>query len=62
MKFFTISFRLVLFASCLVNVAFTGCVAFDPVAQSKVENLYERPYVALLPFGFDVEVTRLSAV
>ena len=62
MKCFALSVRLVLFAACLVNVALTGCVAFDPVVQSTVESLEERPYVALLPFGFDVEITRLSAV
>ncbi|HXH86011.1 MAG TPA: hypothetical protein VNI35_04250 [Nitrospira sp.] len=39
-----------------------SCVAFDPVAQSTVEDLTERPSVAILPFGFDLEITTLSAV
>lgn len=39
-----------------------GCVAFDLVAQSTVEDLNERPSVAILPFGFDLEITKLSAV
>ena len=62
MKFFTTSVRLVLFASCLVNIALTGCVGFDPAVQSTVESLDERPSIAILPFGFDVEITQLSAV
>jgi len=39
-----------------------GCVAFEPTVESKVENLQERPYVALLPIGFDLEITALSYV
>ena len=62
MKFFSTSVQLALFASCLVNIALTGCVAFDPAVQSTVEDLNERPVVAILPFGFDLEITKLSAV
>jgi hypothetical protein len=62
MKFFSTSVRLVLVASCLVNIVLTGCVGFDPVVQSTVEDLNERPTVAILPFGFDLEITKLSAV
>jgi hypothetical protein len=62
MKFFTVCFRLVLVASGLVGAVLTGCVAFDPAVQSKVEDLNERPYVAILPFGFDLAITKLSAV
>ncbi len=62
MRFFTICFRLVLFASGLVGAVLTGCVAFDPAVQSKVEDLSERPYIAILPFGFDLEITKLSSV
>lgn len=51
-----------LFVSCLVGTALSGCVAFEPAAQSKVEDLRERPSVALLPFGFDLEITQLSTV
>jgi len=39
-----------------------GCVAFEPAAQSRVEDLTERPVVAILPFGFDLEITKLSTV
>lgn len=62
MKCFSTSVQLALFASCLVNIALTGCVAFDPAVQSTVEDLNERPVVAILPFGFDLEITKLSAV
>ena len=55
MKFVTICCRLVLVASSLVGAVLTGCVAFEPAVQSKVEDLNERPYVAILPFGFDLE-------
>ena len=50
------------FVSYAVSLALTGCVAFDPVVQSNVEALDERPYVAILPFGFDLEITKLSTV
>ncbi|MDE3051725.1 MAG: hypothetical protein KGJ48_17705, partial [Nitrospirota bacterium] len=46
----------------MVSLALMGCVAFDPVAQSDVEQLDARPVVALLPIGFDVEITKLSYV
>jgi len=62
MKFFTIGFRLVLVVSGLLGAVLTGCVAFDPAVQSQVEDLNERPYVAILLFGFDLDITKLSAV
>lgn len=62
MKSFTIRFQLIPFVGWIVGAAFMGCVAFDPVAQSTVEDLNERPSVAILPFGFDLEITTLSAV
>jgi hypothetical protein len=62
MNFFAIGFRLAPFVCWMVGTALTGCVAFEPAAQSKVENLHERPSVAILPFGFDLEITKLSAV
>jgi len=62
MKFFTIGFRLVLVVSGLGGAVLTGCVAFDPAVQSQVEDLNERPYVAILLFGFDLDITKLSAV
>ena len=41
---------------------FWGCVAFEPPEQSTVEDLEERPYLAILKFGFGVEISELSAV
>lgn len=48
--------------SCAISVAVAGCVAFDPVAPSKLVDYNERPYVAILPFAFDIEITKLSTV
>ena len=62
MRSFTIRLHLIPFVGWIVGAAFMGCVAFDPAAQSTVENLNERPSVAILPFGFDLEITTLSAV
>jgi hypothetical protein len=39
-----------------------SCVAFEPPQQSTVDDLEERPYIAVLEFGFDIEITALSAV
>src|SRR5262244_547248 len=62
MKCLTICFRLVLIACWIISMGLTGCVAFDPAVQSRVEDLNERPYLAILPFGFDIEITKLSTV
>jgi hypothetical protein len=62
MKYLTICFRLVLTACWMTGIALTGCVGFDPAVQSRVEDLNERPYLAILPFGFDIEITKLSTV
>ena len=62
MRSFTIRLLLIPLAGWIVGAAFMGCVAFDPVTQSVVEDLNERPSVAILPFGFDLEITKLSAV
>jgi len=62
MRSFTIRLLLTPFIGWIVGAAFVGCVAFDPVTQSTVEDLNERPIVAILPFGFDLEITQLSAV
>ena len=62
MKSFTIRLHLIPFIGWVVGGAFVGCVAFDPVTQSTVEDLNERPTVAILPFGFDLEITTLSAI
>jgi nucleotide-binding universal stress UspA family protein len=42
--------------------AFMGCVAFEPPQQSIVDDFEERPCIAVLEFGFDIELTELSAV
>lgn len=62
MKCVSIHCYLCAFVSCAVTLTLTGCVAFDPVAQSEVQDLSERPLVAILPFGFDLEITKLSTV
>ncbi len=62
MSFFAIGCRLVSVACWMCGTVLMGCVAFEPVAQSKVEHLNERPFVAILPFGFDQEITKLSLV
>jgi hypothetical protein len=35
---------------------------FEPPQQSRVDDLEERPYIAILEFGFDIEITELSTV
>ena len=60
MRSFTIRLHLIPFVGCVVCATFIGCVAFDPAVQSTVEDLNERPSVAILPFGFDLEITKLS--
>jgi hypothetical protein len=62
MSISVIAFRLVLLVCWMVGTALIGCVAFDPAVQSTVEDLNERPSLAILPFGFDLEITQLSAV
>jgi len=62
MRSFSIRLHVIPFVGWMVGVALMGCVAFDPAAQSRVENLNDRPSVAILPFGFDLEITNLSAV
>ena len=62
MRSVPIRVSLIPFVGLIVGAALMGCVAFDPVTQSTVEDLNERPTVAILPFGFDLEITKLSAV
>lgn len=57
----TSRYRLSLIAMCLLGVAFTGCAWFGTTPESEVP-VAERPSVAILPFGIDVEITTLSAV
>lgn len=54
--------RLVPWTAWTSILMLAGCVAFEPALQSNVENLQERPLVALLPIGFDLEITKLSSV
>jgi len=37
-------------------------VSFEPPQQSTIDDLDERPYIAILSFGFDIEITDLSDV
>lgn len=62
MRSVTIRLCLIPFVGWIVGAAFLGCVAFDSVTQSTVEDLNERPSVAILPFGFDLEIMKLSEV
>jgi len=62
MRSVPIRLYLVPFVGWMVGAALMGCVAFDPAVQSTVEDLNERPSVAILLFGFDLEITKLSVV
>ena len=63
MKSVTIRACLIAFVGWIVGpIVLMGCVAFEPVPQSIVEDLQERPFVAILPFDFDLEITTLSAL
>jgi hypothetical protein len=46
----------------MMATVFMGCVAFEPPRQSTVDDLGERPHIAILKFGFEIEITELSAV
>ena len=48
-------------AMCLFGVMFAGCAWFRSPSEWEVA-VVERPYIALLPFGIDIEITKLSAV
>ena len=62
MRSFTLRLHLISFVWWIVGAAFTWCVVFDSAVQSTVEDLSERSSVAILPFGFDLEITKLYAV
>lgn len=59
MTYMTINVRLLALGIGFLSALLTGCVSFDAVTLSTVE-LNERPAVAVLLFGFDVEITTLS--
>ena len=61
MRLVSLRFRLFPLAFCMVGVALAGCASFKPVSPSKVD-LSERPSLAILLFGFDIEITKLSDV
>ena len=58
----TISASRVVLALCLAMTLLTSCVEFEPARQSTLEAFKDRPSVALLPIGFDLEITNLSYV
>lgn len=59
---FTISVSRLALASCAVIILLTSCVKFEPARQSTLEALDDRPSVAVLPIGFDLDITKLSSV
>lgn len=59
---FRISVSRLALASCAAIALFTSCVKFEPAQQSTLEALDDRPSVALLPIGFDLDITSLSSV
>jgi len=59
---FKSSFLRLALASCAAITLFTSCVKFEPTRQSTLEELNDRPSVALLPIGFDLDITKLSSV
>ena len=54
--------KFTILASCLIGTLLSSCVAFEPAFQSSVEELNNRPSVAILPIGFDLDITSLSSV
>ncbi len=62
MQFYSNDVRPILIAVSLFGLMLSGCVAFDPAVQSKVDDLNKRPAVAILLFGFDSNITSLSTV
>jgi len=62
MRSVSICVSLVPFVGWIIGAALMGCVAFDSTVLSTVEDLNERPSVAILPFGFDLEISTLSAM
>jgi hypothetical protein len=62
MRSVPISVSLVPFIGWIIGAALMGCVPFESTVLSTVEDLNERPAVAILPVGFDLEIRTLSAV
>jgi hypothetical protein len=57
----TSRWRLCAIAMYLLGVMCTGCAWFRSTAEWEAA-IPERPYMAILPFGIDTEITTLSAV
>lgn len=57
----TLRWRLCAIVICLLPVICTGCGWFRPTLELEVA-IVERPHLAILPFGIDTEITKLSAV
>lgn len=55
------SCRLFILASCLLIVAPTGCVWLPTDSRAEL-TMEQRPSLALLPVGFDIESAKLSAL
>ena len=48
-------------SGCLLSVIFGGCAWFQPRPQDEIP-IVERPYLAVLPVGIAVEITKLSYI
>jgi hypothetical protein len=57
----TSRWRLLALAMCLLGVMCTGCAWFRSTPEWEVA-VAERPYMAILPFGIDTDITKLSTV
>jgi hypothetical protein len=57
----TSRWRLLAIAICLLGVMCTGCAWFRSTPEWEVA-IVERPYMAILPFGIDTDITKLSTV
>ena len=57
-----ISLSRIALVSWAASTFFTGCVEFEPASISTLQEFNDRPSVALLPIGFDLEITSLSYV
>ena len=57
----TSHWRPIAIAMCLPSLLCTGCAWFRSTPEWDVA-IVERPYMAILPFGIETEITKLSAV
>jgi hypothetical protein len=54
--------HLTIVALSFIATLLSGCVAFEPTLQSTIDELAHRPFIAILPIGFDLDITSLSSV